>query len=74
MAGKIAHFPFLRALEDFDLAARPALDPGQVRELATARWVANGDCVLLLGPPSRRHDAHLSTSLKLQTRLARIAR
>ena len=29
----------------------PWLDPGQVRELATARFVADGEAVLLPGPP-----------------------
>ncbi len=31
--------------------AQPGVDAGQVRELQACRWVANGDAVLLLGPP-----------------------
>jgi DNA replication protein DnaC len=50
MGGRIAHFPLLRSLEDFDFAAQPSLGSRQVCELATARWVANGDALLLLGP------------------------
>ena len=34
-----------------DDAARPGVDPDQLRELASARWVAHGDNLLLLGPP-----------------------
>ena len=44
-------FPFVRDLSGFDFAAQPSLDPKQVRELASARWIANGENVLLLGPP-----------------------
>ena len=51
MALKIAHFPCVRDLDGFDFAAQPSLDPRQIRELATARWVANGEALLLLGPP-----------------------
>jgi DNA replication protein DnaC len=51
MASKIAHFPAVRDLDGFDFAAQPSLDPRQVRELATCRWVAHGEALLLLGPP-----------------------
>lgn len=51
MASKIAHFPTVRELDGFDFAAQPSIDPRQVRELATCRWVAHGDALLLLGPP-----------------------
>lgn len=51
MATGIAKFPFVRALEGFDFAAQPSLDPGQVRDLAACRWMANGDALLVLGPP-----------------------
>lgn len=51
MGLSIAKFPAVRTLEDFDFAAQPSVDPKQLRELATSRWVANGDSVLLQGPP-----------------------
>ena len=49
MATGIAKFPFVRTLEGFDCAAQPSLDPGQVRDLAACRWVANGDALLISG-------------------------
>jgi DNA replication protein DnaC len=51
MALKIAHFPTVRDLEGFDFAAQPSVDPRQIRELAACRWIANGEALLLLGPP-----------------------
>jgi len=53
MAGKIAQFPFVRELDGFEFDAQPSLDPGQIRELATCRWIAHGDTTLLLGRPAR---------------------
>jgi DNA replication protein DnaC len=51
MGFKLARFPFGRDLAGFDFGAQPSLDPGQIRELATGRFIANGEAVLLLGPP-----------------------
>jgi DNA replication protein DnaC len=51
MAMTMAHFPFVRTLEGFEFEAQPSIDPGKIRDLATCRWVANGDNVVLLGPP-----------------------
>jgi DNA replication protein DnaC len=38
-----AKFPCVRKLEGFEYAAQPSVDAKQIRELATSRWVANGD-------------------------------
>ncbi len=51
MAFKIAHFPAVRELADFDFKAQPSVDERQVRELAASRWIAHGDAAFLLGPP-----------------------
>ena len=62
MASSIAKFPFVRTLEAFDFDSQPSLDPKQIRELASARWVGNGDALLLLGPPGVG-KTHLAVAL-----------
>ncbi len=51
MALRLTRFPDVRTLEAFDFEARPSIDPAQIRALVTCRWVANGDTLLVLGPP-----------------------
>lgn len=51
MGIQIAHFPVVRRLEDFDFGLQPSIDPKLIRELETGRFIANGENVLLLGPP-----------------------
>ena len=62
MGMSIARFPSVRTLEGFDFDAQPSLDPKQIRELATGRWIANGDSLLLLGPPGVG-KSHLAIAL-----------
>ena len=51
MALGLARFSMVRDLGGYDFAAQPAVDKQQIRELASGRFVANGEAVLLLGPP-----------------------
>lgn len=62
MGLSIARFPFVRTLDGFDFSAQPAVDPGQLRDLACGRWIANGDALLLLGPPGVG-KSHLAVAL-----------
>ena len=51
MRTKLARFPFLKTLDQFDFGFQPSVDERLVRELATLRFIANAENVILLGPP-----------------------
>lgn len=51
MSFGLAHFPYVRDIAGFNFDSQPSIDKAQVRELSTGRFVANGEAVLLLGPP-----------------------
>lgn len=51
MKTKLAHFPFFKTLDEFDFSFQPSINERQIRELATMRFLANGENILLLGPP-----------------------
>jgi DNA replication protein DnaC len=44
-----AHFPRLKRLEDFDLAAAPAINPATLAALAKGAWIDAGEPVVLIG-------------------------
>ena len=51
MRVSMARFPFQKTLESFDWKFQPSIDPKVIKELATGRFIADGENVLLLGPP-----------------------
>lgn len=62
IALKLAHFPTVKELTSFEFEAQPSIDPKQIRDLAASCWIANGENVLLLGPPGAG-KTHLSIAL-----------
>jgi DNA replication protein DnaC len=58
----LARFPFVRDLDSFDFAAQPSIDKKQIREIASGRFIANAEVVLLLGPPGVG-KTHLAVAL-----------
>jgi DNA replication protein DnaC len=51
MGMQIAHFPCVRTIEGFDFAFQPSADERLIRELATGNFIANGENILIFGPP-----------------------
>src|SRR5215469_3887233 len=48
---RLARFPYVKSLEQFDFTFQPSIDRKLVRELAGLGFVERGDNLLLLGPP-----------------------
>lgn len=63
---KFARLPYRKRLEDFDYAAQPSIDRRVIDELATGRFLHEGRCVCLLGPPGVG-KTHLAISLAIRT-------
>jgi len=55
-------FPMKKGLEQFDFDFQPSIDKRQIEELATMRFLENGENIVFLGPPGVG-KTHLSTAL-----------
>jgi len=59
---RLAHLPFIKTLDQFDLSFQPSIDERQIRELRTLRFVHEASNVIFLGPPGVG-KTHLSVAL-----------
>jgi len=57
-------FPMKKTLNDFDFSFQPSIDTRQIDELATMRFLENGENIVFLGPPGVG-KTHLATALGL---------
>lgn len=55
-------FPIKKTLEDFDFSFQPSIDKRQIEELATMRFLENGENIVFLGPPGVG-KTHLASAL-----------
>jgi len=51
MRTSLAKLPYIKTLEGFDFSYQASVDKKQVFELANCRYIANGENIILLGPP-----------------------
>lgn len=59
---RMAGFPTVKTLGQFDFAFQPSIEERQIKELATLRFVSDHSNVILLGPPGVG-KTHLATGL-----------
>jgi DNA replication protein DnaC len=62
---RLAHLPFFKTLDQFDLGFQPSIDERQIRELRTLRFVHDASNVIFLGPPGVG-KTHLSVALAVE--------
>lgn len=63
---KAAHFPYLKTLEQFDFSFQPGLSRQKIADLATLRFIANHENIILLGPPGTG-KTHIAIALALKS-------
>jgi DNA replication protein DnaC len=62
---RLANFPTRKRLDDFDLAFQPSIDRKVFEDLRSLRFIANGENLILLGPPGVG-KSHISIGLGLE--------
>lgn len=62
---RMANFPFLKTLDQFDFAFQPSIDRKLIKRLSTLRFVAECENVIFLGPPGVG-KTHLAIALGLE--------
>ena len=61
---QMSGFPIKKTLDDFDFSFQPSIDKRQIDELATMRFLENGENVVFFGPPGVG-KTHLASALGL---------
>ena len=48
---KVAHFPFLKEIKDFDFGFQPSIDKTKIMDLMTLRFIENNENIIFCGTP-----------------------
>lgn len=69
---RIAGFPFIRTLDEFDFNFQPSINKNEILDLATVKFIEEKKNILFLGP-SGVGKTHLATSIGIEAAKKRIS-
>lgn len=62
---KVANFPFIKTLDDFDFTFQPGINKKEILDLATLRFIESNENILFVGT-SGVGKTHLATSIGIE--------
>ena len=62
---KVAHFPYIKEIKDFDFNYQPSINKDVINDLATLRFIEEKKNVLFMGNPGVG-KTHLATALGIE--------
>lgn len=68
---KVANFPFLKEIKDFDFSYQPSLDKNKIMDLLTLRFIENNENIIFCGTPGTG-KTNLSVSIGIACAKQRI--